>query len=159
MVKSQCAKLLDIVTLLMKQTEEQPQTERDLGACQDGKLLIMDMKDGIRQQSEGLESLREATTGAKTELDSLNLTLQNLLYEKSFYETEIRKCQDFRSAYSAEDISLIPLEDYRSLTGDAEAKEVPAPHLMRQPSAMQSAAAAEIRPPWDLGVSLVPYPA
>uniref|UniRef100_A0A061S8A7 THO complex subunit 5 n=1 Tax=Tetraselmis sp. GSL018 TaxID=582737 RepID=A0A061S8A7_9CHLO len=123
MVKSQCAKLLDIVTLLMKQTEEQPQTERDLGACQDGKLLIMDMKDGIRQQSEGLESLREATTGAKTELDSLNLTLQNLLYEKSFYETEIRKCQDFRSAYSAEDISLIPLEDYRSLTGDAEAKE------------------------------------
>lgn len=61
-------------------------------------MLLMEMKDSTRQQSELLETLREETSAAKTELDSLNLVLQNLLYEKTHYEKEIRACQDFKFA-------------------------------------------------------------
>ena len=56
----------------------------------------MAVKDSNRKQSEGLESLRDETMSAKAELDSLNLVLQNLLYEKSHYEKEIRTCEDFK---------------------------------------------------------------
>ena len=61
-----------------------------------GKLLLMEVKDSTRKQSEGLEFLRDETMAAKAELDSLNLVLQNLLYEKSHYEKEIRTCEDFK---------------------------------------------------------------
>eukprot|EP00095_Tigriopus_kingsejongensis_P000367 maker-scaffold319_size207808-snap-gene-0.28 protein:Tk00367 transcript:maker-scaffold319_size207808-snap-gene-0.28-mRNA-1 annotation:"tho complex subunit 5-like protein" len=55
-------------------------------------------------------SAREETTGAKQRVDSLNLQLQNLLYELAHLQKEITKCQQFKSKH--EDIDLIAVEDF-----------------------------------------------
>mmetsp|Transcript_8505 Transcript_8505/g.24395 ORF Transcript_8505/g.24395 Transcript_8505/m.24395 type:complete len:434 (-) Transcript_8505:766-2067(-) len=136
MVKAECKKLKETLSNIMStSTEGVSDSLRSL--CQDGKLLLMEMKDSNRRQCQDIEGLREETATAKANLDSLNLVLQNLLYEKSYYEKEIRACQDFKSSYSEEDISLMSLVEYVSATGDTSAGENHGTMLKRLSHEMQ----------------------
>lgn len=57
-----------------------------------------------------LEERKEQTKRAKARLDSLNLQLQNLLYEEAHYLKEIQHCRDFRPREVVHDLLPPPLE-------------------------------------------------
>ena len=55
---------------------------------------------------------REATAAAKAALDGARLRLQNVLYEKAHIQKEIRANQDFRSAFTDEEIGLCSVDEF-----------------------------------------------
>lgn len=79
-----------------------------------GAALILGLKREHRQLCEGTEVLREAATEAKGQLDQSSLQLQNLLYEQSHYQKEIGSCRAWQSAYSDEQIALIPADEFQA---------------------------------------------
>jgi THO complex subunit 5 len=88
-----------------------------------GAVKIVELREAHRAVCEEGEALREASAGAKAQLDAASLHLQNLLYEKHHYEKEIRACRAFRSAYTDAQLELIPPEDFAA----AEPAAAPAP--------------------------------
>jgi len=79
-----------------------------------GAVKILKLKAIHRAMCDSTESLREATADAKTQLDQSSLQLQSLLYEKHHYEKEIQSCTSFRSAYSDQQLELLPVEEFKS---------------------------------------------
>jgi THO complex subunit 5 len=79
-----------------------------------GAVKILKLKAIHRAMCNSTEALREATGDAKTQLDQSSLQLQSLLYEKHHYEKEIQSCTSFRSAYSEQQLELLPVEEYKS---------------------------------------------
>lgn len=120
-MKVQCAKLRDTLTGLLAAATDGAEANSLQDACQAGKLLLMEMKEANRTQCERMEALREDTAESKGELEALNLKLQNLLYEKSYYQKEIATCEDFKSKYPDEDVALLPLEKYAHETDAMDA--------------------------------------
>eukprot|EP00873_Tetraselmis_striata_P041801 jgi/Tetstr1/462065/TSEL_007135.t1 len=121
-MQAQCEQLRATLARLLEQGDISDEAEL-ASACQSGKLLLMEMKEANRETCEEMEGLREQTASSKSELDSLNLVLQNLLYEKSYYQKEIAACEDFKSKYGDEDVALLPLEQYAQLTGAMDAAD------------------------------------
>jgi THO complex subunit 5 len=84
-----------------------------------GAVKILKLKAIHRAMCNSTESLREATGDAKTQLDQSSLQLQSLLYEKHHYEKEIQSCTSFRSAFSEQQLELLPVEEYKSRAASA----------------------------------------
>eukprot|EP00740_Mantoniella_antarctica_P006066 CAMPEP_0181355144 /NCGR_PEP_ID=MMETSP1106-20121128/3740_1 /TAXON_ID=81844 /ORGANISM="Mantoniella antarctica, Strain SL-175" /LENGTH=407 /DNA_ID=CAMNT_0023467859 /DNA_START=89 /DNA_END=1308 /DNA_ORIENTATION=+ len=91
----------------------------------DASLLLLDLKATNRDVLEGIEHIRERTAAAKTGLDATRLALQNVLYEKSHIQQEITNCQEFRSAFSDDQVGLCDEAAFatrtKAATGDAGA--------------------------------------
>lgn len=68
---------------------------------------------------------KERVGEARSMVDSARLALQNLKYEKSMLEQEVRSCQEFQSIY--QDIPLHSLEEFEAARSDAE--QISDPHL------------------------------
>ena len=79
----------------------------------DASLLFLNLKASNRDVLEGVEAVREQTASAKKELDEKRLQLQNVLYEKSHIQKEIKTCQDFRSKYTDPQIGLCGVEEFK----------------------------------------------
>jgi THO complex subunit 5 len=80
----------------------------------DASLMFLELKATNRDVLEGIEATREQTSGAKKELDDTRLQLQNVLYEKSHIQKEIKTCQDFRSKYTDEAIGLCGVAAFKA---------------------------------------------
>ncbi|KJA30261.1 hypothetical protein HYPSUDRAFT_175624 [Hypholoma sublateritium FD-334 SS-4] len=73
--------------------------------------LIGRLKSLYRAANTATRVNKEATAGARQEMDQSHLNLQNLLYEKRHLEREIEKCRQFASIY--QDIPLYTLEEFK----------------------------------------------
>jgi THO complex subunit 5 len=111
---------LFIEILNLKSATDSKELQERLNA---GAVKILKLKAIHRAMCNSTESLREATGDAKTQLDQSSLQLQSLLYEKHHYEKEIQSCTSFRSAYSEEQLELLPVEDYKKLAASASMAE------------------------------------
>ncbi|KAL4437184.1 hypothetical protein ABPG75_004323 [Micractinium tetrahymenae] len=87
-----------------------------------GGALILALKAEHRRLCEATDALRQEAAEAKAALDQGSLQLQNLIYERQHYEKEIASCRGWRSAYSDEQIALIPEEEFRVHPMAAEQK-------------------------------------
>ena len=58
------------------------------------------------------EASREETARGRGALEGSDLALQNLLYEKSYYEKEIAACRSFASAFSDDQIAMQPESEF-----------------------------------------------
>ncbi|GFR48553.1 hypothetical protein Agub_g10452 [Astrephomene gubernaculifera] len=77
-----------------------------------GLLLLLQLKEESRKLAFKAEDQREETSKFKTRLEQAHLQLQNLLYEKEYYEKEINECQNFRFKHSDSAIGLVPVEQF-----------------------------------------------
>lgn len=82
-------------------------------------MLLLRLREANWAAHFELEERKELTKRAKARLDSLNLQLQNLLYEEAHYQKEIQHCRDFRPREVVHD--LLPAPDNAALQpGDDE---------------------------------------
>lgn len=65
-----------------------------------GSFALLYLKRRNRELYENLETVRSHTAEAKQALERANLGLANLAYEKHHYAREIRRCREFRSAWT-----------------------------------------------------------
>lgn len=70
-------------------------------------LQLLAVKESNKRFCLGVEAVREQTAAAKQQLELADTTLQNLLYERSYYEKEIHSCLSFASAVRDEQVRLI----------------------------------------------------
>ncbi|XP_059084495.1 THO complex subunit 5 homolog [Tigriopus californicus] len=101
--------LKDILDLKLKKASKT--SSADIGEARiNASLHFLTLKKLNRLDKFRIRGAREETNLAKQKVDSLNLQLQNLLYELSHLQKEITKCQQFKSKH--EDIDLIPVEEF-----------------------------------------------
>ena len=79
-----------------------------------GVLVLLQLKEDSRKKALEAEGHREETAQFKGRLEQAHLQLQNLLYEKEYYEKEIHACQSYQSAFSDEQIGLVPVEEFKA---------------------------------------------
>jgi len=84
-----------------------------------GLQAVLELKGSNREVYESLEAARQGTAAAKAALESTNLQLQNLEYERSHYSKEIKTCRDFRSSVDDEALDLLPEASFLQLQGGA----------------------------------------
>eukprot|EP00887_Chlorella_sp_A99_P005185 scaffold1.g5185.t1 len=92
----------------------------EAGGSQDwqaGAVRILELRRAHRELCERTEEERQKTSDAKTQLDQSSLQLQNLLYEKQRYEKEIASCRAFKSAYTKQQLELLPESKFLSIKG------------------------------------------
>lgn len=80
-------------------------------AASEGLLCLLAVKDANKRQCFQVEEMKEETTRSKIALEKADLTLQNLLYEKQYYEKEILSCRNFQSKVKDETVALMPAEE------------------------------------------------
>ncbi|GAX73452.1 hypothetical protein CEUSTIGMA_g904.t1 [Chlamydomonas eustigma] len=80
----------------------------------DGLLSILRLKAANKSLAHATEELKEETSKSKGSLEAADLHLQNLLYEKQYYEKEINACRSFQSAFSDAQIALLPESEFWS---------------------------------------------
>ncbi len=73
-----------------------------------GLLQILDVKEANKRLCARVEAAKEETGRTKLSLDGSDSTLQNLLYEKGYYEKEILACRSFVSKVKDEAVALMP---------------------------------------------------
>lgn len=97
-----------------------------------GAARVLELKAAHRRLCDATDTLREAAAEAKTQLDTSSLQLQNLLYERQHYEKEISSCRSWQSAFSDEQIALVPLEEFAShpLAAEGGLSEESDPHQL-----------------------------
>ena len=76
-------------------------------------LLFLDLKAANRETLEAVEIVRNSTSTGKQSLDRTRLQLQNVLYEKTHVEKEIRTSKDFKSAYDDAKVGLVAIETFK----------------------------------------------
>jgi hypothetical protein len=77
-----------------RQRNEQAENLRKLLAkC---TLMFSELKQLNRETYGDIESKKSEHQKEKVKVDSLNLQLQNLIYEKNYLKREIQSCKDFR---------------------------------------------------------------
>lgn len=86
-----------------------------------GLQAVLELKGSNRELYESLEAARQGTAAAKGALETTNLQLQNLEYEKSHYSKEIKTCRDFRSSVDDEALGLLPEAAFLQLPSAAAA--------------------------------------
>ncbi|EFJ49290.1 hypothetical protein VOLCADRAFT_120782 [Volvox carteri f. nagariensis] len=77
-----------------------------------GLLLLLQLKEESRKLAFRAEDQREETCKFKNRLEQAHLQLQNLLYEKEYYEKEIHECQNFRFKHPDSAIGLVSTEQF-----------------------------------------------
>lgn len=108
--------LKDILDLKLKKASKTSSME--IGEARiNASLHFLTLKKLNRLDKFRIRGAREETTQAKQKVDSLNLQLQNLLYELSHLQKEITKCQQFKSKH--EDIELIAVEEFHRQAPDS----------------------------------------
>ena len=60
------------------------------------RLTIMKLKAANRRAADGREAVREEAAAARGQLDATNLELQNHLYERRFYESQVQANLEYR---------------------------------------------------------------
>ncbi len=91
-------------------------------ATSGGLFLMLQLMEDSRKLAFEAEDQREETTKFKTRLEQTHLQLQNLLYEKEYYQKEIRECQNCRSKHPDSAIGMVPVEQFLQ-TASAETLE------------------------------------
>lgn len=92
-----------------------------------GLLALLQLKEDGRAQALEAEAHREETAQFRARLEQAHLQLQNLLYEKEYYDKEIHACASFRSAFADEQIGLVPAEEFLA-QASKEVLAVAGPH-------------------------------
>ena len=110
----------DIVAL----KQENADIDKLQNAIKQGCLLLVKVREQHRVASLESERLKEDTGAKKALFDESNLQLENLLYEKQYFEREIAGNQAFKSAIPDEDIVLAPVDEFRAAC-DHSGKPVP----------------------------------
>ncbi|GIL76124.1 hypothetical protein Vretifemale_5834 [Volvox reticuliferus] len=82
-------------------------------ATTEGLLLLLQLKEESRKLAFRAEDQRDETSKFKIRLEQAHLQLQNLLYEKEYYDKEINECQNFRFKHSDGAIGLVPTEQFQ----------------------------------------------
>jgi hypothetical protein len=81
-------------------------------AVKQGLLVLLELKEESRQLAFSAEAAREETASFKGALEGAHLQLQNLLYEKDYYEKEIAECRGFRFSHPDAAIGLVPEAEF-----------------------------------------------
>jgi THO complex subunit 5 len=100
----------DVVAL----RQENADVDKLQNAIKQGCLLLCKLREQHRVASLESERLKEDTSAKKALFDESNLQLENLLYEKQYFEREIAGNQAFKSAIPDEDIVLAPVEEFKA---------------------------------------------
>lgn len=120
--RQQC---LDLISLLETTGPQSPTStpsdelstaERSLSA----RLALL--RSHYRKAVYGVRDSKSGTASARSEVDSLHLQLQNLLYEQQHLKGEIRGCEEFEHRYTTlplVDVELF-LEGREELRGEGE---------------------------------------
>ena len=110
--RSKCAvirKLMD----KMKQEEDQPKPELKCEVA----LLLTDLKQLNRFDKHRTKWGRDAVASVKAKVDCFYLKLQNLLYEVTYVQREIKRSLDYKS--KADDVDLDDLQSFvKEVTAD-----------------------------------------
>ena len=77
-----------------------------------GLLSLLRCRRENKALAHHTEDTKEETAKGRQALESADLTLQNLLYEKSYYEKEINACRSFASAFSDDQIGMQPEAEF-----------------------------------------------
>ena len=60
---------------------------------------LLFLKNSQRELAEMVEGTKKVSENERRQVDSHNLTLQSLLYEKDYYVKEIHFCKEFKTPY------------------------------------------------------------
>lgn len=101
-----------VTELLLQMKRSGAATDKIHGIAEKGVLGLLAMRESHRQLCLQVEQLREETSVYRRDLDQSNLQLQNLLYEKQYYEKEIQACRSFTSAVADDQVNLMPEEEF-----------------------------------------------
>lgn len=107
-----CQQLRRVAEKILELRKAGSSSETIRDATSQGLVLVLQLKDSNKSLSMHTEELRASTSDKKNEIDQSNLQLQNLQYEKQYYEREIRACNSFASAFSDEQIGLMSVQDF-----------------------------------------------
>lgn len=84
-----------------------------------GLLQLLGIKEANKRLCARLEAAKEQTAAAKVAVEASDSTLQNLLYERGYYEKEIRESRSFVSKVPDLEVALMPEPEFRtSLAAD-----------------------------------------
>lgn len=99
-----------------------------------GLISLLRCRAANKEAAHHVEALKEETGQGRHSLESADLVLQNLLYEKRYYEKEIAACRGYASAFPDSRIALQPeTEFWAGADADAKAKASTSDHeLMLQ---------------------------
>ena len=120
-METACRRLKEVVgALVAKRKADPPNSPNDNKGSQgvvkalaaDGLLHLLHVKDGNKKLCYRAEELRGETNQCRTQLEQAHLQLQNLLYEKQYYEKEIRACRSYQSAFSDAQLGLASEEEF-----------------------------------------------
>jgi THO complex subunit 5 len=99
------------------------QGHNDQASVQDlalkGQLQLLAVKEAHKRKCLQVEDMKEETARAKQSLEASDLALQNLLYEKQYYEKEIFTCRSFKSKVPEEAVDLMPVEQFWASLSDS----------------------------------------
>ncbi|MEW5300340.1 MAG: hypothetical protein WDW38_008227 [Sanguina aurantia] len=79
---------------------------------QQGMQLLLQLKEDSRNIAYEGERQREETSKSKKQLEEAHLSLQNLVYEKQYYDQEIHANLSYRPQHSDDAVALIPEEQF-----------------------------------------------
>ncbi|KAL6763310.1 Fms-interacting protein-domain-containing protein [Haematococcus lacustris] len=124
-METELASLRKLVVSMATLKRQQPQSPHLRELAAEATLQLLLIKEENKRLCMHVEDLKEQTTRSKQSLEASDLTLQNLLYEKSYYEKEIFTCRSFRSKVTDEAVALMPLDQFwASLTDSPEDQEM-----------------------------------
>lgn len=86
---------------------------------QNGMSLLLQLKQDSRSQAFEAERQKEETSKSKKQLEEAHLSLQNLMYEKQYYEKEIHANLSYRPQHSEEAVGLIPEKEFLAEASEA----------------------------------------
>eukprot|EP00798_Chlamydomonas_sp_ICE-L_P014840 gene14840-20894_t len=88
----------------------------------EGLMQILKLKNAFKNLAKSADGLKEDTSQGKMQLEQAGLQLQNLLYEKQYYDKEIRGCMNTKSSVTDDQIALQTEEEFWE-TADEDLKE------------------------------------
>mmetsp|Transcript_37376 Transcript_37376/g.83177 ORF Transcript_37376/g.83177 Transcript_37376/m.83177 type:complete len:438 (+) Transcript_37376:84-1397(+) len=122
-MEEELARVCSIAAELVAGKQASASSDKFKALAAEGLLTLLRLRKNNRILAQSTEELKEDTSKAKTHLEQADLQLQNLLYEKQYYEKEIRSCRSFRSAVPDEVVSLQPVEAFWA-SDDEDLKQI-----------------------------------
>ena len=96
MVEEACTDIQEKLKRILKTKQDGGGAEELKPLLRDAALELVRLKMAAHAKVDEYEQQKEATAKSKALADESNLRLQNLLYEKNYYNKEIAACLAFK---------------------------------------------------------------
>jgi len=95
-MEESCTNIQVMFKEILKVKQEGGGAEKFKSLLRDAALELVRLKLAAKSKVDEIEQQKAATAESKAQADESNLRLQNLLYEKNYYNKEIAACLAFK---------------------------------------------------------------